>query len=119
MGAWIWRPVCMALLCVCMAATPLSWADSAPALPASAFTLSIDAPQGIAEGLMRHLELQRYKDVQDLDDTELKRLIDAGELVQFSPEMVEIDHTFHIAHTVASARRPFVQTVIDWLEARP
>lgn len=41
--------------------------------------------------------------------------IDAGELVQFSPEMVEIDHTFHIAHTVASARRPFVQTVIDWL----
>ena len=80
MGAWIWRPLCMALLCVCMAATPLSWADSAPALPASAFTLSIDAPQGIAEGLMRHLELQRYKDVQDLDDIELKRLIDAADI---------------------------------------
>lgn len=41
--------------------------------------------------------------------------IDAGELVQFSPVPVEIDHTFHIAHTVQSARRPFVQAVIDWL----
>jgi LysR family glycine cleavage system transcriptional activator len=43
--------------------------------------------------------------------------IDAGDLVQFSPVPLEIDHTFHIAHTIASARRPFVQTVVDWLKA--
>lgn len=43
-------------------------------------------------------------------------MIDCGELVQFASSPVDIDHTFHIAHTVASARRPFVQTVIDWLK---
>lgn len=43
-------------------------------------------------------------------------LLDSGELVQFSSSPVDIDHTFHIAHTVASARRPFVQTVIEWLK---
>jgi LysR family glycine cleavage system transcriptional activator len=44
-------------------------------------------------------------------------LVDSGELVQFSSGPISIDHTFHIAHTTASARRPFVQTVIDWLKS--
>jgi LysR family glycine cleavage system transcriptional activator len=43
--------------------------------------------------------------------------IDSGELAQFSPVPLEIGHTWHIAHTIASARRPFVQTVIEWLRA--
>lgn len=41
--------------------------------------------------------------------------LDSGELVQFNDKPLEIDHTFHIAHTTASARRPHVQAVIDWL----
>jgi LysR family glycine cleavage system transcriptional activator len=39
----------------------------------------------------------------------------SGELAEFSPIQVEVDHTYHIAHTVASARRPHIQTVLDWL----
>lgn len=41
--------------------------------------------------------------------------IDSGELVEFCDIPVDTEHTFHIAHTVASARRPFVQAVVDWL----
>jgi LysR family glycine cleavage system transcriptional activator len=43
--------------------------------------------------------------------------IDKGELVQFCPIPLEVEHTYHIAHTVASARRPFVQSVVNWLQA--
>jgi LysR family glycine cleavage system transcriptional activator len=43
--------------------------------------------------------------------------IDSGELCEFSPTHLESEHTFHIAHTLASARRPFVQNVIDWLKS--
>lgn len=41
--------------------------------------------------------------------------IDTGELVQFCNTPLDIEHTFHVAHTTASARRPYVQTVVDWL----
>jgi LysR family transcriptional regulator, glycine cleavage system transcriptional activator len=42
--------------------------------------------------------------------------IDKGELVQFSEMPLLVEHTYHIAHTAASARRPFVQTVVNWLQ---
>lgn len=38
-----------------------------------------------------------------------------GQLIEFSPTRLELEHTFHVAHTSASIRRPFVQTVVDWL----
>ena len=41
--------------------------------------------------------------------------IDSGALVEFSPQHLETDHTYHIAHTTASVRRPYVQSVVDWL----
>lgn len=41
----------------------------------------------------------------------------SGELIQFSDTPLEIPHTFHLAHTTASVRRPFVQTVVEWLRA--
>lgn len=41
----------------------------------------------------------------------------SGELVQFCDTPLEIEHTFHLAHTTASVRRPFVQTVVEWLRA--
>jgi LysR family glycine cleavage system transcriptional activator len=41
----------------------------------------------------------------------------SGELVQFSDTPLEIPHTFHLAHTTASVRRPFVQTVVEWLRS--
>jgi len=40
-----------------------------------------------------------------------------GTLVEFSPARLTVDHTYHIAHTTASTRRPYVQQVVDWLRA--
>ncbi len=42
--------------------------------------------------------------------------ITSGELAQFSSIPLEVEHTFHLAHTLASAKRPFVQDVINWLK---
>jgi LysR family glycine cleavage system transcriptional activator len=42
--------------------------------------------------------------------------IDKGELVQFCEIPLQVEHTYHIAHTAASVRRPFVQTVVNWLQ---
>jgi len=42
--------------------------------------------------------------------------IDSGELVQFSATPLCVEHSYHLAHTVASARRPFVQAVASWLQ---
>lgn len=70
-----------ALLC----AQTLMQADAAPApqSPASAaqpagpaFTLVISAPDEIKPLLERHLELQRYRELADLSDDELDRLLD-------------------------------------------
>lgn len=41
----------------------------------TAFDITVRAPQGIKELLERHLELQRYRAVTDLDEAELARLI--------------------------------------------
>ncbi len=67
------------------------------------FLVSIKAlTGGQGRGLLPHLL------VQDL--------LASGELVQFSDIPLEIDYAFHIAHTSASVRRPFVQTVVSWLQ---
>lgn len=60
-----------------------AWAQDdseAPADAALAFALDIQAPEPIASGLARHLELQRYKGLTDLDNTELQRLLSAADL---------------------------------------
>ncbi|MCZ8256825.1 MAG: BamA/TamA family outer membrane protein [Polaromonas sp.] len=41
----------------------------------TAFDIAVRAPQGIKELLERHLELQRYRAVTDLDEAELARLV--------------------------------------------
>lgn len=43
------------------------------------FELEIRAPQPLRSLLERHLELRRYREVSDLDDTELARLINLAE----------------------------------------
>jgi LysR family transcriptional regulator, glycine cleavage system transcriptional activator len=42
--------------------------------------------------------------------------VDRGELATFSMTPLEVEHTYHIAHTAASVRRPFVKCVVDWLQ---
>ncbi len=48
---------------------------SAPAQPAFAFDLAIEAPEDIRDLLGRHLELLRYRELTDLSDSELLRLL--------------------------------------------
>lgn len=56
-------------------------ADSAATAAAStpAFELEIQAPDEIRHLLQRHLDLLRYRDVNDLSDSELARLLTAAE----------------------------------------
>ncbi len=67
-----------------------------PGTPGPAFTLEIEAPAEVQALLMRHLELQRYRELGDLLDGELDRLLpeaeqDAQQLLAtlgyFSPEI--------------------------------
>ena len=60
-----------------------AWAQDdseAPADAPLAFVLDIQAPEPIANGLARHLELQRYKRLTDLDNAELERLLSAADV---------------------------------------
>jgi len=62
----------------CQSATPDAKpaTGAAPTLPATnAFEVSIEAPDEIRAVLERHLPLQRYRAVSDLDDNEMARLI--------------------------------------------
>jgi translocation and assembly module TamA len=72
----------LALLAALGCARP-AWAEAVPppATPPApaAFALDIDAPTEIADYLGRHLELQRYRELTDLEDEELRRLLVAAE----------------------------------------
>ena len=52
-------------------------AASVPA-PGAAFVLDVDAPNDVKQLLERHLELQRYRELTDLSDDELERLLDTA-----------------------------------------
>jgi translocation and assembly module TamA len=77
-------------------------AEAAPAGPL-AFTIDIKAPDNIKQYLGRHLELQRYRELTDLDIGELRRLLSAadtnarellGTLGFFSPDIaIELKET--------------------------
>lgn len=83
-----WRPILLqnVLALAVLAALPalcLAQATVAAGAPASdapvAFELEISAPPELTELLSRHLELQRYRTLTDLGDTELLRLLTAAE----------------------------------------
>lgn len=73
------RAVVLGLLCLGGLVGAAAQAQDAAA-SAAAFELQVDAPAPLAEGLLRHLELQRYKGLADLDAGELQRLIAAADL---------------------------------------
>ena len=66
-----------------------AWAQTAPSDAANpivtsskgerAFTLAIDAPDDVREVLERNLDVLRYRDLSDLSDSELARLLMAAE----------------------------------------
>jgi len=78
------------------AQTPDTGAATAPSSQRLAFDIEIQAPSGVQDYLQRHIELQRYRELIDLDTTELARLLTAAErnlqdllgtLGYFSPEI--------------------------------
>ena len=70
------------LLWLAWAAGPTAHAQSAesPTPSPAAFALKIEGPQDVAAWLLQHLELQHYKDLVDLDDAELKRLLQSADV---------------------------------------
>jgi translocation and assembly module TamA len=85
------------LLALCALLPPAARAEPRePAQPQPAFDVEVRAPKDLRELLERHLELQRYRQVSDLDDAEIARLVvlaqkDARELLAtqgyFSPQV--------------------------------
>ncbi len=76
MKRW-WLASCLLLsACAAGAQTPMAGTGSASAK--EAFGLEIEAPANLLELLTQHLELQRYRQLEDLSDNELDRLIDAA-----------------------------------------
>jgi translocation and assembly module TamA len=85
----------------------------------SAFDIAVRAPNGVRELLEKHLELQRYRAVTDLDESELARLIVlaerdvrnlVGTLGYFSPDI-------RITHEGALNQRPTIVVAVDPGEA--
>ena len=85
----------------------------------SAFDIAVRAPGGVRELLEKHLELQRYRAVTDLDEAELARLIVlaernvrnlVGTLGYFSPDI-------RITREGAVNQRPTIVVVVDPGEA--
>ncbi len=68
------RVLLLASLLSLPARTPAQTARDAPA-----FTLIVVAPEPAGSTLMRHLELGRYRDVPDLDEAEIERLLRLAE----------------------------------------
>ncbi|MES2999589.1 MAG: BamA/TamA family outer membrane protein [Pseudomonadota bacterium] len=68
------------ILAALLAATALLWLPPTHAQTAkTSFDIDIRAPEAVRSLLEKHLELMRYREVTDLDDAELARLITLAE----------------------------------------
>ncbi len=80
-----WLAACLCAW-LCAGALPPAWgqgtadgADGRSATPAPAFELQVRAPGRIRDLLQRHLDIRRFRDVPDLDEVELARLVRLAE----------------------------------------
>jgi translocation and assembly module TamA len=92
---FVWMTGCAGAV---QAQTPLTspTIPTTAAAPSQAFDIEIQAPSEVQDYLQRHIELQRYRELTDLDASELARLLTAAErnlqdllgtLGYFSPEI--------------------------------
>ncbi len=93
----------------------------AAASVSAAFDITVRAPDGVRQLLEKHLELQRYRAVSDLDDNELARLVVladknvrdlVGTLGYFSPEVTIAQDTQGPQSPKSSPRKTVVVTVV-------
>lgn len=105
--------------------------DAGPASGPDAFTLEVKAPDAIREHLSRHMELQRFRKLPDLQATELSRLLGAadanardllGTLGYFSPtitiEMRDVQEADRPPHTITVTVEPGPQTKVASADIR-
>jgi len=59
---------------------PATHAQATEPAATEAFSLQVEGPPEIAAWLLQHLELQRYKGLTDLDETELQRLLQSADV---------------------------------------
>ena len=82
--AQFWHWICALMLCAWLQAPAQAQGQQDKAksdtAAAAAFSLEVQAPEPVDTWLQRHLELQRYKDVADLDALELQRLLDSADV---------------------------------------
>jgi len=99
--------------------------DAGPGDGRDAFTLEVQAPKAIREHLSRHMELQRFRKLPDLQASELSRLLGAadanardllGTLGYFSPtltiEMRDVQEPGQPPHTIKVTVEPGQQTKV-------
>ncbi len=95
--------------------------------PEPRFAIDLQAPQSLRDFLLRHLELQRFRTLRDLDAPELSRLLAQapdnlrdllGTQGYFSPQIV-VDLTAATAAPMPENSRPFLGTVILQVEPGP
>ena len=93
----------------------------ATASASAAFDITVRAPDGVRQLLEKHLELQRYRAVSDLDDNELARLVVladknvrdlVGTLGYFSPEVTITQDSQGPQSPKSSPRKTVVVTVV-------
>ena len=94
--------------------------NGAKPTPSAAFDITVRAPDGIRQLLDKHLELQRYRAVTDLDDNELARLVVladknirdlVGTLGYFNPEVTITQEEQDGQNAAISTRKSIVITV--------
>ena len=97
--------------------SPRNGASRPPAEPR--FAIDLQAPGDLREFLLRHLELQRFRSLRDLDTPELNRLLDQapdnlrdllGTQGYFAPE-IEVTLDEPAPAPVPESRQPFLGTV--------
>ena len=71
-GLTRWLLTSALLTCACAIAQTTATASAAPA---PAFEIEVEAPPEVRTLLTQHLELQRYRELSDLSDAELERLL--------------------------------------------
>ena len=92
---------------------------SAEAGAGPSFSMEIRAPAPVRQLLERHLELQRYREVTDLDDAELARLIEMAErnVRELLGTLGYFDPRISIRREQGSGQRPAIVIEVEPREA--
>ena len=104
-----------AILALALTATAFAQEAEPAAASGPSFALEVRAPSAVKELLERHLELRRYREVSDLDDAELARLIVIAErnVRELVGTLGYFDPKISIRREGAESERPVIVVEVD------